>query len=304
VRKEVLAEGVELYLGDCREILPTLGKVDAVVTDPPFGVREDDWDRMDAREFARFSMEWLAIAATIAPEAMIFGYVDNAVHRLCEMLFPRVRPIIWGKPPGSQLSGASERGRWFSFEAVFHCYSPDDEGGEVARLITQARKAAGLTRSGVDVVIRGKKTGLCYRWEEGACLPTPEQVSGLKNVLQLGPEFDAAIAAEYALRATPADRFDVLTHRTVTAGRHPCEKPVPLMQDLICSTEPRGIVVDPFMGSGSTGVASVRESRGFIGIERDPKYFEISLKRVADAVKQPDFFIEAPKPAKQEAFEL
>jgi hypothetical protein len=303
-REEILADGVRCILGDCREVLPTLGSVDCVITDPPYGVRDDDWDNMNEREFARFSMSWLSAASLVSQEAMIFGYLDNAVHRLCQMIFPRVRPIIWGKPPGSQLNGAHERGRWFSFEAVFHCYAPEDEGGDVARLITIARQRAGLTRSGVDLIVRGKKTGLCYRWEEGACLPTIEQVAQLRNVLQLGPDFDAALAREYELRAAPAERFDVLSHRTVVAGRHPCEKPIALMEDLIANVEAGGMVLDPFMGSGSTGCAAARLGRGFIGIEREPAYFDIACRRISEALKQPDFFIERPKPIKQEGLAL
>jgi site-specific DNA-methyltransferase (adenine-specific) len=53
-----------------------------------------------------------------------------------------------------------------------------------------------------------------------------------------------------------------------------------------CSTDPGGIVMDPFMGSGSTGVAAVEEGRGFIGCEIDPKFFDIACRRIACAVEQ------------------
>jgi len=55
------------------------------------------------------------------------------------------------------------------------------------------------------------------------------------------------------------------------------------------------------MGSGTTGVACVKLGRKFIGIEIEPKYFDIACKRISEALKQPDFFVEKPKPAKQEA---
>ena len=54
-----------------------------------------------------------------------------------------------------------------------------------------------------------------------------------------------------------------------------------------------GVVLDPFMGSGTTGVACVRLGRQFIGIEVDPKFFDIACKRIADALKQPDLFIKS-----------
>jgi len=289
-RKEVIGAAT-LYLGDCREVLPTLEPVDALVTDPPYGTRDDEWDDMSEREFARFSMSWLGMAAVKAPEAILFGNIDNAVQRLAQMIYPRVRPMIWSKPPGSQLSGASERGRWFAFETIFHCFDPQDVGGVVARHITNARKAAGLTRSGVDMIVRGKKTGLCYRWEEGACLPTAEQVALMKGELQFAPSFDADLESEYAARADVASRFDVLTYRTVTEGRHPCEKPVGLMTDILLTTGPKWrSLLDPFMGSGSTGVAAVQEGRSFIGIEQDPAYFDIACRRIEQAQRQGNLF--------------
>ena len=60
-------------------------------------------------------------------------------------------------------------------------------------------------------------------------------------------------------------------------------------------------ILDPFMGSGTTGVAAVKLGRKFIGIEIEPKYFDIACRRISEALKQPDMFIEKPKPAVQEA---
>ena len=101
MREEQIGE-CRLILGDCREVLPTLGKVDAVVTDPPYGVREDDWDNMDPIEFARFSMQWMALAHPLAPELATFCTQDSAIIPLARMLYPRVRQLLWHKPPGSQ----------------------------------------------------------------------------------------------------------------------------------------------------------------------------------------------------------
>jgi DNA modification methylase len=57
-----------------------------------------------------------------------------------------------------------------------------------------------------------------------------------------------------------------------------------------------GTILDPFMGSGTTGVAAVKLGRKFIGIEIEPNYFEIACRRIKEALKQPDLFIEVPKP--------
>jgi DNA modification methylase len=58
-------------------------------------------------------------------------------------------------------------------------------------------------------------------------------------------------------------------------------------------------ILDPFMGSGTTGIAAVKLGRKFTGIEIDPGYFDIACRRIAAALKEPDFFVEPPKPAHQ-----
>lgn len=87
--------------------------------------------------------------------------------------------------------------------------------------------------------------------------------------------------------------------------QHPNEKPLELIERLVGIHSHVGdIVCDPFMGSGTTGVAAVRLGRKFIGIECEPKYFEIACRRISDALSRPDMFIDPPKPIKQEALEL
>ena len=66
-----------------------------------------------------------------------------------------------------------------------------------------------------------------------------------------------------------------------------------------CVEKTSGVVLDPFMGSGTTGVACVKLGRRFIGIEIEPCYFDIACKRIEAATKQPDLFIEQPKRAEQ-----
>jgi len=83
---------------------------------------------------------------------------------------------------------------------------------------------------------------------------------------------------------------------------HPCPKPIAWMKWAISRASRRGeIVLDPFMGSGTTGVAAVKLGRKFIGIEIEQKYFDIACRRISEALKQPDLFIERPILAKQEA---
>lgn len=76
-------------------------------------------------------------------------------------------------------------------------------------------------------------------------------------------------------------------------GVHPTEKPRKLMAEIINDfTQPDSLILDPFMGSGTTGVAAVQMGRDFIGIEREPKYFDIACKRIEEAQRQGDLFIE------------
>jgi site-specific DNA-methyltransferase (adenine-specific) len=75
------------------------------------------------------------------------------------------------------------------------------------------------------------------------------------------------------------------------AGEHPTPKPVALMERMVaCSTDDGGLVLDPFMGSGSTGVACANLGRRFIGIEIDPAYFDIAARRIEDAQRQQRMF--------------
>lgn len=87
-----------------------------------------------------------------------------------------------------------------------------------------------------------------------------------------------------------------LTNQRDRDGRHPTEKPLPLMRELLADfTNPGETILDPFMGSGTTGVACARMGRKFIGIELDPKYFDVACDRIEQAYSQADMFTEAPR---------
>lgn len=85
---------------------------------------------------------------------------------------------------------------------------------------------------------------------------------------------------------------DVVLAQRSGNDNHPSEKPIQLMLRVVGWTD--GEVFDPFMGSGTTGVACVKLGRKFIGIEIEPKYFDIACQRIQDAVDRPDMFA-APK---------
>lgn len=77
---------------------------------------------------------------------------------------------------------------------------------------------------------------------------------------------------------------------------HIAEKPLELMEALIGVTLPGAVILDPFMGSGTTGVAAVRTGRQFIGIEIDERSFNIACSKISESLKQADLFIEKPAP--------
>lgn len=93
--------------------------------------------------------------------------------------------------------------------------------------------------------------------------------------------------------------FQHPTNGTERDGRHPTEKPLSLMAELVgLFSNPGQLICDPFMGSGTTGVACIKRGRRFVGIEKDPKYFELACERIDFAARQPDMFSE-PIPTRQ-----
>lgn len=212
-----------LYLGDCLEILPTLGKVDAVVTDPPYGIGMDGGN-VGYKGFNDFKKKnWDA-----APPSM------RAIN---QVISSAPQHIIWG-------------GNYFDLPPT-RCY-----------LI----------------------------WDKGA---------GFK-----GRSYAECEQAWTSLDANARIfKFDPLARGEYRGKSHPTQKPVELMKWCLQQIPKAQIILDPFMGSGSTGVACVALGRGFIGIERDAEYFEVACKRVSAAISEPRLPLAEPKP-KQEAMTL
>lgn len=279
-----------LYLGDALDLLPQIA-ADVVITDPPFGVREEAWDLMDEQQLWKFTARWASSLAS--PRALVFHPVEyDALFRsIFDRLYERVRVLIWDKPLGSQYAGAASDGMWFAYEPILFCAS---DGGtaaaaEVAAIIRKGREAAKLSRGALERAVLGRRTGLCYRWEEGSSVPSKEHADVISTVLGLGEQLAVAIA-KAGRGAHPSFR-DVFSHRTVTGASHPCEKPEALLTQLIDVTSNAShIVLDPFMGSGTTGAAATRLNRPFIGIERDPRYFDIACERIENAQRQERLF--------------
>jgi len=135
------------------------------------------------------------------------------------------------------------------------------------------------------------------RWNNLKDYPTPKSlITWVKNNWSMGDlkhehGRQTEVAFFYALESHffPKQRpTDVIIHPRTNNEYHPTEKPIGLMQQFVDWTD--GIILDPFMGGGSTGVAAVKEKRKFIGIEKEKKYFDIACTRIEQEQKQECLF--------------
>lgn len=281
---------------------------DLVLTDPPYGVLDEKWDDLSSQEFSAFTMRWLGRVRRFNCPLITFGgqKTSNEFTTLLRLLYDNVRQIIWDKGSG----GVAVGGFFHTYEAIYFCY-PDDsfevvkpKNNVVGELIKKYRERKGITRSGVDIQVRGKKTGLCFRWEEGACLPTPEQSDALKRVLDLNGELEDALAVAYTdrdktkqlLLAESTKRAalsqDVLRFASTSETDHLCEKPVALLRHLMkCVSRGEKLrVLDPFLGSGSSRIAAYDLGFDFTGYELDKDYFDAQEKRFQTHIAQARLF--------------
>lgn len=123
---------------------------------------------------------------------------------------------------------------------------------------------------------------------------------GGRACLHIG--FEPVLSWGWPLRplGTDALNFPIVAKANDTG--HPWPKPLALIEKIVSHWSNAGeTVLDPFTGSGTTGIAAVNLGRRFLGIEINEKFFDISCARITAALKQKDFFVEKPKPAKQEA---
>ena len=210
--------GATLYLGDCREILPGLGRFDSVVTDPPYGINYGrsggfsashgwgPWHQNVEWDSARPSADVFAVMVAIADAHIIWGG-----NYFADLLPPSMGWLVWDK--------------------------------------------------------------------------------GQRNFSLA----DCELAWTSMPRAVRV--FDFARARALSDGKeHPTQKPVALMKWCLTKLQPGG-VLDPYMGSGTTGVACAQMGRAFTGIEIDEGYFDIACRRIEKAYAQPDLLFEAPPPA-------
>ena len=243
--KETIGDAT-LYLGDCLAVLPTLGKVDAVVTDPPYGIGFKYESHNDTGE--GYS-DW------------IWGIIKIA-ENLCRSGSPL---FIW-----QAQKNIRQLADWF----------PRDW-----RLFISARNFTQMNR---DAMPHSYEPVVAW-WVEGERYTAPSGCG--VGVLR---DFHVADVAGGMLR-----------NKLSGASAHPCPRQEDVMKFVVGNwARPNGVVLDPFMGSGTTGVACAKLGRKFIGIEIEPKYFDIACKRIQAAYDQPDMFVEQPAKPTQEKMEI
>ena len=202
--EKVVIRDATLYLGDCLEILPTLPKVDAVITDPPFGLG----DKMKGGTWADKP------AFKDMPK---WDRAPPSIDDLLSIMQKATSSVFWG-------------GNYFGL--------PPSRGWLV--------------------------------WDKANAVPTMSDVELAWTNLD-----------------RPAKRYRGLVGRCEFG--HPTQKPLDLMKFSISQVQhchEVSLVLDPYMGSGTTGVAAVQMGRKFIGIEIDPRYFDIACRRIEDAQRQ------------------
>ena len=253
-----------LYLGDCRDVLPTLGPIDCVVTSPPYdNLREygAGFEPLDCNPVIS------ALAANIKQGGVIMWNVADATINGSET-GTSFRQALHAISCGLNLHDTMiylrdnvnfpESVRYFSgFEYMFVFSKGTPKTFNPIK--DRRNKWAGLIMHGTDRQRDGTKT----------------PISGLgKAVQSFGMRFNHWL----------------MTNNEPDIG-HPAPMPRAMADGHIISwSNPSETILDPFMGSGTTGVAAVQMQRQFIGIEREPTYFDIACRRIEQAQRQGQLF--------------
>jgi len=225
---------VRLICGDCREVVPTIGPVDAVVTDPPYltgatgvpivgcGVAERVQDSESVGMPWGYSMDW---AQLVKPMHWVVFCNYRMLADVCTA-FPPSSVFVWRKSNAPRMTRPVPR-----LDCEFIVWSRSDKA-------------------------------TCGRMGEFQSL-----------VLDVPMPQAGCMAVER------------LTEPNSGKALHPCQKPVAVVAPF-CERLPVETVCDPFMGTGTTGIACIRTGRRFMGIEKDPTYYDIARKRIERELAQ------------------
>jgi len=249
---------VQLFCGDCLEIMPMLAEksIDAVICDPPYGTTSAKWDFIIPLELMWQNL--LRISKKNAAMVLFCSQPFTSDLITSKKILFR-HSWIWNK---------KQSGSFFNAK-----YGPLRITEDVAVFAIQKPAYYPIMRNGK------------MRLKGGAKSPCKTASNGLMTFETINDEYFPVNILEFPNCANKQDNV------------HPTQKPVELMEYLIKTYTQEGeTVLDFTCGSGSTGVATVNLGRNFIGIEKDPQYFEIAKERIAEAErrKNNEFFVKKP----------
>jgi site-specific DNA-methyltransferase (adenine-specific) len=245
---------VTLLQGDCLEILPTLPdkSVDAIITDLPYGTTACKWD-------------------VVIP----FAPMWEQVKRLCKGAF-----VTTASQPFTSVLIMSNL-KWFKYELVWDKNYGCSPGTAKYRPMP-SHESVLVFGNGSTVYNPQMRAGKPYTDIRKDGGKTREE-KGIQNEHRLGYKTHEPIinnGTRFPLSVIRVQKFN-------QPDQHPTQKPVALYEYLIKTyTNAGDTVLDFCMGSGTTGVAAVKLGRNFIGIEKEPKYFEIAARRIKEAQQQ------------------
>jgi site-specific DNA-methyltransferase (adenine-specific) len=291
-RKEIIGN-CTLYLGDCLDIMPTLDKVDCVITDPPYLYLKHKLDR----HFDH--VEWIKQVYSITKDNASFGFFGRGVSLaqwICEadkVGFKFKEEIIWDKRQTS--SPMLSLGRVHELFIVFgkgdfkinkvyidyieNCFNSEDfnkVSNSLKRVCSELRKIKTIAE--LQELLSG---GFKYNHTAKHGITVFKAKDKNRGFATIEIIERGAVLKSIISQLSEHYQFE-----------HPTQKPVKLMQQLIeLSTNKGDTILDSFCGSGSTLVACAKTGRHGIGIEIDEDYFDIACRRVEDAYKQGDLFL-------------
>lgn len=234
---------VQLYLGDCLEVLPTLeaGSVDAVVTDPPYELKTASGNKgCFAKSYAKVTSQEL--------QAISDGFeVESAFDEYARILRTISVFVFCSNSQIARIMTTAYRRDWNPTLLVWHKYN---------------------------------SVPFCHgTWRQDAefCI----------HIKRAGAPMNGNAEVKSKVKRLPMESSDI---------DHPTVKPLELLEDYVGIGSHRGDrVIDPFLGSGTTGVACVRLGRKFIGVEKESKYFDIAVKRIEAELNRAPLFEEPPQ---------